>query len=288
MDKWDIEHFKFKLMPPSEVRDEWTRYKRQFEYLSLANNVTNKTRLKNIFLARAGPDVQDVFSSIPGADVDERMGVDPFKVAIEKLDEYFAPKQHEAYQRFLFWSLTLKEDEPLEKFLLRAMETGRKCHFGTSKQDAYEICVIDKVIQLAPPDLREKLLQKEKLVLDDVIKIVNSHGTIKHQANQMMINPVGPATSSSVNRITDSTWENKYSCSRCGRKGHSGKDQNCPARTKNCRNCLKPGHFAECCRTSRVNAKRGIRGDNDYNRKRIKFQQVRSIQNSEVEGFDDK
>lgn len=82
MDKWDIGPFKYKLMPHNEVRDEWIRYKRQFEYLALANGVTNKTRLKHIFLARAGPDVQDVFSTLPGADVEERLGVDPFKVML--------------------------------------------------------------------------------------------------------------------------------------------------------------------------------------------------------------
>ncbi|XP_062699139.1 uncharacterized protein K02A2.6-like isoform X2 [Aedes albopictus] len=288
MDKWDIPSFKFKLMPPNEVRDEWVRYKRQFEYLSLANNVTNKTRLKNIFLAKAGPDVQDVFSSLPGADVEERLGVDPFKVAMEKLDEYFAPKQHDAYQRFLFWTLKLKDEEPLDKFLLRAMESAGKCNFGNTRQEAYEICVIDKLIQLAPSDLREKLLQKETLVLDEVIKIVNSHGTVKLQASQMTVSSYGPSTSSqasgAVNRIGNFPRDSRFNCSRCGRRGHSGKDPVCPARTRSCRICQKLGHFAECCRSSRGTAKRETRDESNFDHKRVKYQHVRAIQNTDDEG----
>lgn len=294
MDKWDIQTFKFKLIPPNEVRDEWLRYKRQFEYLALANGVTNKTRLKNIFLARAGPDVQDVFSSIPGADVQERIGVDPFKVAIEKLDEYFAPKQHEAYQRFLFWSLMPKDkEEPLDKFLLRAMECASKCNFGSTKQEAQETGIIDKIIQLSPPDLREKLLQKEKLVLDEVVKMVNSHGAIKYQANQMMSynggSRGGPSTSSEINRIVNlprgSRGRGKeFDCSRCGRRGHSGGDRVCRARTKVCDSCGKIGHFAMCCRSARVTPKREFHEEADSKRKRVKYQSVRTIQNAEDEG----
>lgn len=49
----------------------------------------------------------EVFASLPGADLEEdkAKNIDPFKVAIEKLDEYFSPKQHEAFERNSFWNL---------------------------------------------------------------------------------------------------------------------------------------------------------------------------------------
>lgn len=290
MDKFDIPNFKFKLLPPGEVRDEWLRYKRHFEYLALANGVTNKTRLKHIFLARAGPDVQEVFSSIPGADVEERMGVDPFKVAIGKLDEYFSPKQHEAYKRFQFWSLKTQEKEPLDKFLLRAMELANKCNFGSNKQEAQEICVVDKVILMSPPDLREKLLQREKLTLDDVSKMVNSHESIRYQATQMSTSgDTQRAGPSEINRIQNPM--KKVECIRCGRTGHYGSDTNCPARNKACDKCGKLGHFARCCRSqqqrqgqTRHSTKRRTDDAEKYpehSNKRPRYQQVRSIKNEE-------
>lgn len=287
MEKFDIAPFKFKLIPTSEVRDEWLRYKRQFEYLALANGVSNKTRLKNIFLARAGPDVQEIFCSIPGADVEERHDVDPFRVAINKLDEYFAPKQHEAYQRFLFWSLAPNEkDESLDKFLLRATELAGKCNFGRSKQEAQEISVVDKIIQLAPPELREKLLQRENLALEDVTKMVNSFEAVKFQASQMASSSQ-PSTSGLVNKIRNSDKGHSghsESCSRCGRKGHYASDAFCPARSKFCDRCGKMGHFAIRCHSTNPPLKRKREAEEDRTRKRLRYQPIREIEKVEAKG----
>lgn len=238
MDKWDLAPFKFKLLPPNEVRDEWQRYKRNFEYMALANNLNNKTRLKNIFLARAGPDVQ------------VRSGV------------------------------------------LRATEVASKCNFGQSKEEAQDISVIDKVIQLAPPDLREKLLQREHLVMDEVIKLVNSHEAIKFQASQMTSSNIGqPSTSGEINRIRNAPKKlpqrGAEGCSRCGRKGHYGNDKVCPARTKTCDQCGKVGHFAVRCHSSKpVQKNKRAEQDEDY-RKRSRFQSqpVRTIEDVEEKGI---
>lgn len=186
METFDIPQFKFKQLPPNQVRDEWIRYKRQFEFLVLANNITNKMKLKHIFLARAGPDVQEVYSSTPGANVEEGIGVDPYKVLLVKLEDYFAPKQHEAYQRFLFWSLKpVDQEETIDKFLLRAMDMSSKCNFGNTKQEAQEISVIDKIIQTSHPKLQVRLLQQEHLNLDSLNKTVQSHKSVKFQTGQV-------------------------------------------------------------------------------------------------------
>ena len=57
MDKWTIQPFNFKTLPSSQVRDEWLKYRRNFKY-KMANEETDQTKLKNVFLARAGPEVQ--------------------------------------------------------------------------------------------------------------------------------------------------------------------------------------------------------------------------------------
>lgn len=279
MDKFDIPPFKFKQMPPNEVREEWTRYKRNFEYMALANAVTNKTRLKHIFLARAGVDVQDVFSSIPDADVEERLGVDPFRIAINKLDEYFAPKQHEAYQRFLFWSQKMKDGESLDKFMLRAMDLASKCNFGNTQQEARDISVIDKVIQMAPDDLREKLLQKEHLSVDSVTKTVNAYQSVKFQAGQMAGHSNQPKPFQEVNVVNNDAAGAVGECSRCGYPGHFHYDERCPARDRTCKVCGNVGHFGIKCR-SRKARKRKFNGPTGQ-RKRVKFERVRAVDTEE-------
>lgn len=148
MEKWEIQPFKFKTFPRNVIRNEWIKYKRNFEYIVAASGETDKTRIKNLFLARAGPDLQEVFASIPGADVaeDKEKGVDPYAVAIQKLDAYFSPKQHETFERNVFWMLRPNQGETLEKFMLRCQDQAGKCNFGSTAQESRAISVIDKVI----------------------------------------------------------------------------------------------------------------------------------------------
>lgn len=149
MDKWDINQFAFKALAQSEIRGQWIRWKRNFEYVVAASGEKNQTKLKYLLLARAGPDVQEVFQSIPGADVEQSDDVNPYEVALKKLDEYFAPKHHDSMERNIFWTLKPETGENLEKFMLRAREQAYKCSFGKSEQDSRDICVIDKITLMA-------------------------------------------------------------------------------------------------------------------------------------------
>ncbi|XP_062555306.1 uncharacterized protein LOC134220305 isoform X2 [Armigeres subalbatus] len=69
-------------MPPNEVREQWMKWKRNFDYIVAACGEKDKTKLKYLLLARAGTDVQDVFQTIPEADVTEDVenGIDPYQI----------------------------------------------------------------------------------------------------------------------------------------------------------------------------------------------------------------
>lgn len=255
MEKWEIQPFKFKALPRNIVRNEWIKYKRNFEYIIAASGETDKTRIKNLFLARAGPDLQEVFASIPGADVaeDKEEGVDPYAVAMQKLDAYFSPKQHETFERNVFWTLKPNPEETLEKFMLRCQDLANKCNFGSTAMESKAISVIDKIILFAPSDLKEQLLHRDSLEIDEVAKIVGSYESVKHQARLMnfgpsgLVEPVDMATAANnINKIRNISIKE---CMRCGKRDHFANDQNCPARGKECIKCRRIGHFAARCRT---------------------------------------
>lgn len=250
-----IPPFMCKTLPVSELRDSWNRWLRGLENVLAVGKITKSLEKRNHLLAFGGLDLQDVFYSIPGADVacteEDADEIDPYAVAIDKLNSYFAPKHHEAYERYLFWSLNPNQNEPIEKFLLRVQNQAMKCQFGKSKSESQQNSIIDKIVLWAPSELREKLLQKPKLTLDIVTKTVNAHQAIKFQSGQISSNTNRELE---VNKMYDrpsvsNSREQQELCSRCGRQGHKSFDKTCPARNEKCHKCGKVGHYFRNCKT---------------------------------------
>lgn len=264
MEGWKIAQFKFAQLPETEIRKEWLRWKRNFEVVVAASEEINATKLKNVLLAKGGLELQDLFYSLDGADVEEdkEKGIDPYKTAIEKLDQHFSPKQHDSFERNEFCKLApLKladgASEPLMKFLMRCTDQAKKCEFGKTQAESRDLRIIDKIVYHAPVELREKLLQEETLSLEKVTRMVNSFESIKHQAqvitetgNNKRIKYGSLDTKESVNQIQEATRRPFTTCYRCGSKSHNGNGLRCPARGKKCDQCYKIGHFSNVCRSA--------------------------------------
>ena len=101
-------------VPMAERRSKWQTWKRGFEICLRAGKINTASEKKDLLLAYGGFELQEVFFGIPDADVAESDTVNPYDVAIGKLDEFFAPQRHEAHERFLFWSMKPEPDESLE------------------------------------------------------------------------------------------------------------------------------------------------------------------------------
>lgn len=248
-----LQQFLCKSIPPAELRDSWKRWLRGLQNVLAAAKVTDPCEKKSHLLALGGFELQDIFYNIPDADVSLSDGIDPFEVAIEKLNCYFAPKHHEAFERYVFWSLVPDADEPIENFLLRAQDQANKCTFGNTEEESRHISIIDKTVLWAPSELREKLLQKKNLTLDILTKTVNSHQAVKYQASQMSSSKKEVDVHKLYNRQSSTQGKHRNMsntfCSRCGRNGHDWNDQNCPARNAKCNKCGNVGHFLRKCRT---------------------------------------
>lgn len=245
-----IQPFLCKSIPSAMLRASWERWLRGLKNVLAAAKIVDGSDKKNHLLALGGFELQDVFYGIPGADVEATDVIDPFEVAIQKLEAYFAPKHHDAFMRYLFWSLSPEQGEPIEKFLLRAQHHAEKCQFGQNQSESREISIIDKIVLWAPTELREKLLEKKHLTLDQLTKTVNAFQTVKFQANEMSANnnvDTNRVFSRDQNRPSTSFFG--VNCTRCGRNGHDSSDQRCPARKEKCHKCGTTGHFSRKCRT---------------------------------------
>lgn len=177
-----IAPFEFEDIPSSELRQKWFDYKKQFTYVISALSKKKRKKLKSIFLAVAGRQLQRIYENLPQQDPVENAepGYD-FKLLIDQLDDFFAPKQHDLLERYTFGCLIPQEGETLDKFLLRCKMEANKCHFGSTPAESREIAIIDKVVKLAPPELRRKILEKSTMNMDEITKIVNSHYLVQRQ-----------------------------------------------------------------------------------------------------------
>lgn len=232
-------------VPLTDRRNRWITWKRGFEICLRASKIQDGTEKKDMLLACGSFELQDIFFSIPGADVvaDEENGTDPYITAMAKLDDYFAPQRHEAHERFLFWAMKPEPEETLEKFLMRVQAHGSKCNFGRSASESSGIAIVDKMLQFVPGQLRTKLLQEKDLTLEEMIKQVNAFETSRVANDQMG----GKSTPLQMSRSTDNIQYLAISCKFCGR---SHGQQPCPARDKTCAKCGKRGHFAVACYSS--------------------------------------
>lgn len=235
--------FSYADVPLAERRSKWHVWKRGFEICLRASKVTDAGEKKDLLLAQGGFGLQEIFFNIPGADVeaDKDKAIDPYEVAIKKLDSYFAPQRHEVHERYLFWAMQPDSDEGLEKFLMRVQVHASKCNFGRTAVESGGVAVIDKMLQFVPVPLREKLLQDSNLTIDEVIKQVNAYETSRSASAQIS----GKNILQHTPRTTETMQSIQASCKHCGRP--HGPDQQCPAWNKTCGNCGIRGHFRIVC-----------------------------------------
>nr|XP_029713658.1 uncharacterized protein LOC115257838 [Aedes albopictus] len=234
--------FTFAGVELTDRRQKWNIWKRGFEICLRAAKISDANEKKDMLLAKGGFELQEIFFNIPEADVseDKEQHIDPYEVAISKLDDYFAPQRHEVHERYIFWAMKPEQGETLSKFMMRTQIHANKCNFGKSASESAEKAVVDKTLQYAPAHLREKLLQVSDLTLEEAIKQVNVYETSQAANDQISGQSVvhQPVKTEYVQRVGTQ-------CRFCGRS--HGPQQVCPAWNRSCSFCGKRGHFQAVC-----------------------------------------
>lgn len=205
-------------------------------------------------LAMGGAELQSTYYGLPNVEPAEPTAT-PYEDTKAKLDEHFSPKHHDSFERFLFWSMHPAEDESIEKFSLRVQQKAEKCYFGKTEAESRQIAVLDKIIQYSSEELRQKLLEKEQLTLDDAMKTVNAHQSVRYQAEKMSNNLTSRAPIPTlVNRMYDSNQKfgessgSQRGCRQCGYPSRRIGEP-CPAAERKYLRCNRVGHFRSVCTT---------------------------------------
>ncbi|CAH2101616.1 unnamed protein product [Euphydryas editha] len=245
----------------------WEQWKRSFNIYLEATGITGEGKKRATLLLLGGPGLQEIVYNLPGAyEENSTNESQAFNTVIEKLDEYFLPKQNKIYERHLFRQIKQDEGEKFEKFVVKLRDQARKCKFNSPDEH-----IIDQIVEKCfSSELRKKILTLgDTVTLDKIITEANTLELVSHQLEEYgqkrKSNEVNTIRShkkvynteksyTKHNNKNDKTGESTSKsglsrCSRCGYNTHSASSKECPAKRKNCHACGKPGHFSALCRS---------------------------------------
>jgi hypothetical protein len=86
--------------------------------------VKNTLHIRALLLYLAGPEVETIFATLSDTGND-----DECDKAVEKLTEYFAPKQNVLYERHRFRQAKQRVDESIDQLHTRLRHLGATCDF---------------------------------------------------------------------------------------------------------------------------------------------------------------
>nr|CAH7764203.1 unnamed protein product [Callosobruchus chinensis] len=238
------------------LRSKWEKWKRSLEIYFEAASITDAAKKKALLLHNGGSSLQEIYFSLPEIDADnEEDNRNVYEKMIQQLNNYFAPKQSRIYERHVFRSIQQEPNEKFDNFLLKLRRQATKCQFTNVEEH-----IIDQIVEKCNSEkLRRRILEMDdSKTLTDIITAAKSLETVQSQMDKY--NSSKPDnTSSEINKIKENprtnrcskpgpSGFNKVECFRCGFKGHSAKDVNCPARNKSCLQCGRIGHFKIKCK----------------------------------------
>ncbi len=253
--------------PPFNVHEDanagprWKKWLTRFERLLCGLNITADKRKTALLLHYAGPDVDDIYDTLPTTSNED------YKAVVEKLNQYFSPQTNVAFEVFNFRQAKQKPDESLDSYHTRLRYLSQTCEFSEPAKE-----IKDHIILTCTSNSLRRRALRDNLDLPNLLKTGRAIEISERQASQ-----VEQQEFSSVNSLRDgnqqhpnkeatggprSRFENqrsrnlrdveqnrgKQTCGNCG--GTYPHIRVCPARGKDCKSCGKIGHFARVCRTN--------------------------------------
>ena len=117
--------------PPFDVHADgnagprWKRWLGRLERILIGKNITVAKRKQALLLHYAGPDVDEIFGTLPNTGDDG-----DYDTAVAKLNEYFSPQVNTTYEVYNFRQTKQKEGESLDSFHTRLRQLAKTCEFS--------------------------------------------------------------------------------------------------------------------------------------------------------------
>ena len=228
----------------------WQKWKRSFDYFAIGKGVTDSRRKRALLLHCAGPQVQDIFDTLPDKGYDRN-----FDAAVTALDKHFNPLVNKFYERHKFRQMAQQDRDSVYQFIARLRQQAARCQYADTEQN-----LLDQLIEKCKnTKVRTKLLEAgNDLTLVQALSIARTAESVTLQEQAMASPSAFPIEFSAANspayqistsrtslpRNKPSASQSTLSCYRCGTDGHLANNPDCPARTVTCQRCGFRGHYA--------------------------------------------
>lgn len=237
---------------PSSLGLRWTKWIQRFQNFLIALNIKDNKQKKAMLLHYAGPDVFDVFETLP-----ETGGVDAYDTAVTKLTEYLSPKKNIEYETYVFRQAKQMADETLDVYHTRLRHLAATCEFASIEREIKS----QIILSCTSTHLRRRALRNADMTLKELLdtgramEFSELHAKSIEETKQQFQNAM-PVNSIQHNKrqFTREAYTNRApdnnKCNNCGGNyPHRGGQAFCPAKGKTCRACGKLNHFEKCCRS---------------------------------------
>ena len=117
--------------PPFDVHADgnagprWQKWLGRLERMLIGMNITVAKRKRVLLLHYAGPDVDEIFDTLPNTGNDS-----DYDTAVAKVNEYFSPQANTTYEVYNFRQTKQKEGESLDSFHTRLRQLAKTCEFS--------------------------------------------------------------------------------------------------------------------------------------------------------------
>ncbi|KAK3890348.1 hypothetical protein Pcinc_005726 [Petrolisthes cinctipes] len=166
--------------PPFSVVEEsssvavtrWKKWIKTFQFYLEATGVNSQGQRRALLLHVAGPEVQEIFSTLPDP-------LDTLDLVVAALENYFSPQVNIKYERVLFRQVKQESGETTDSYVTRLRKLAATCEFHDTN-DAILDQVIEKFYSL---EHRRKALQERNLTLDKLLQLARAMEVANRQAN---------------------------------------------------------------------------------------------------------